>query len=646
MNTAALYKELVATWLDRDQGKHQLPPRHKIRLMGDLAAQLWREGRRSLPVDRLEAWLEARLDSDDELGRWFRLKRADLGVVAEDLRTATFVVRPEAEDFQFAHTSLLEYFLALHLAGALADGGSDAWALPMISPETLDFLGEIIEGADVEACKRGLRGLRAPYRAQASELAFTYCVRALERGAPAIALAGFALEGAKLRGIAITGPPGGPMLPLTDCTLAGADLREACLRRVRVECCDLSGARLVRAELHDGVLDRVDLDGADMTETIVRGCRLASLDVSAARAHRTQWLGCTGDGPRWPRSGETHSWRARRSRGTCHPSRRNTRQCQDLLRPQRLGAQRRMVTRQQPPRQRRRRPQRADRDPATGEQLQHLTGHTGWVRSVAWSPDNSRLASAGDDRSVRIWDPANGEHLRHLRGHTDMVSGVAWSADAPASPAPATTACGSGIPRPAHICTTSPATHTGRTSRGRRTAPASPAPTRTAQWRSGTPRPASSYSTSPATPAGCAASHGQPTTAASPARLRRSEDLGRRDRRTPSPPHRAHARGNQRRVVSCSSRLASAGYDGARIWDAATGEHVHHLTGHTGWVRSVAWSADSTRLASAGDDRSVRIWDAATGEPVLAVHLFDDEHAVLVDGRVASCSAGAWRWLG
>ncbi|MFE2540450.1 hypothetical protein [Actinacidiphila glaucinigra] len=32
-----------------------------------------------------------------------------------------------------------------------------------------------------------------------------------------------------------------------------------------------------------------------------------------------------------------------------------------------------------------------------------LTEHTGWVRSMALSPDGSRLATTSDDETVRIW---------------------------------------------------------------------------------------------------------------------------------------------------------------------------------------------------------------------------------------------------
>jgi WD40 repeat protein len=60
-----------------------------------------------------------------------------------------------------------------------------------------------------------------------------------------------------------------------------------------------------------------------------------------------------------------------------------------------------------------------------------------------------------------------------------------------------------------------------------------------------------------------------------------------------------------------SRRLAVGGSDkGIQIWDTDTGQVVQTLTGHSASIRALAFSPDGSRLASGSDDRTVRIWSA------------------------------------
>jgi WD40 repeat protein len=50
------------------------------------------------------------------------------------------------------------------------------------------------------------------------------------------------------------------------------------------------------------------------------------------------------------------------------------------------------------------------------------------VRAVAFSPDGTRLATASEDKTARLWDAANGAELSRLE-HDDSVTAVAFSPD-------------------------------------------------------------------------------------------------------------------------------------------------------------------------------------------------------------------------
>ncbi|WP_051866134.1 TIR domain-containing protein [Streptomyces griseus] len=64
-----------------------------------------------------------------------------------------------------------------------------------------------------------------------------------------------------------------------------------------------------------------------------------------------------------------------------------------------------------------------------GAVAHRLTGHTGRLWTAAAHPLRPLLATAGDDRTVRLWDARTGRETAALTGHTGRVLAVAFSPD-------------------------------------------------------------------------------------------------------------------------------------------------------------------------------------------------------------------------
>jgi WD40 repeat protein len=73
--------------------------------------------------------------------------------------------------------------------------------------------------------------------------------------------------------------------------------------------------------------------------------------------------------------------------------------------------------------------QQPDINPDWNAVLQTLKGHSSSVTSVAFSHDLKLLASASDDKTIKVWDAAIGSLQQTLKGHSSSVTSVAFSHD-------------------------------------------------------------------------------------------------------------------------------------------------------------------------------------------------------------------------
>jgi WD40 repeat protein len=67
-------------------------------------------------------------------------------------------------------------------------------------------------------------------------------------------------------------------------------------------------------------------------------------------------------------------------------------------------------------------------DAQTGKELLTLSGHTGQVFSIAFSPDGNTVATASGDKTAKLWDALTGKELLTLHA-PDGLTSVSFNPD-------------------------------------------------------------------------------------------------------------------------------------------------------------------------------------------------------------------------
>jgi WD40 repeat protein len=220
-------------------------------------------------------------------------------------------------------------------------------------------------------------------------------------------------------------------------------------------------------------------------------------------------------------------------------------------------------------------------DATTGEELLALSDPEDVVMIAAWSPSGDRILAGSWDGMVGVWDAITGEELLQIAGHSDMVNSASWAPDGTRF----LTTSDDGLTKIWDAITSEMLMVIE-----------SPSWVQTGVW-------------SPL---------GDRILTGSGDGIARVWDAVTGDLLLTLSGHTAAVW--EAAWSPDGSRIATGSSDyTVKVWDATTGAEIFTLSGHTMGLLAVAWSPDGSRILTGSDDNDVKVWDATTGEEIITL---------------------------